>query len=301
MWLANCNPFAIPTARTLFELHQFAMSSGTSATGRSLPVKAVIFDWAGTTVDYGSLAPVRAVMEAFRAVDVPISMEEARGPMGMAKRDHLRTLLKAPRIAAQWQKTHGAVPGERDVDRLYASFLPLQKRLLADFASLIPGCLEAVSTLQAKGLRIGSTTGYTRELMEELAPLAARQGFAPEAIITASDVRAGRPAPWMCLECARRLDVFPPASIIVVDDTAVGIEAGRNAGMWAVAVVQSGNLIGLSLEEFRRLPLAEQISRSSAAREQLLAAGAHFAIDTIAGLPALLPQIEERLSRGLRP
>ncbi|MGE3639929.1 MAG: phosphonoacetaldehyde hydrolase [Pirellulales bacterium] len=274
------------------------MSLATSASGRPLSLRAVIFDWAGTTVDYGSLAPVRAVMEAFRTEDVPISMAEARGPMGMAKRDHLRTLLRDPGIAARWQKVHGQLAGEADVDRIYANFLPLQMRLLADHAGLIPGCLETVAALRARGLRIGSTTGYTRELMDVLEPLAAQQGFAPEATITASDVNPGRPAPWMCLECARRLDVFPPASIVVVDDTAVGIEAGRNAGMWAVAVVQSGNLVGLTLEEFHQLPPAEQNARRDAARQQLLAAGAHYAINSVADLLAILPQIDEHLASG---
>ena len=30
------------------------------------PVRAVVFDWAGTTVDYGSRAPVAAFAEVFR-------------------------------------------------------------------------------------------------------------------------------------------------------------------------------------------------------------------------------------------
>jgi phosphonoacetaldehyde hydrolase len=277
------------------------MVQALAALRRPLGLKAVIFDWAGTVVDFGSLAPVRAVTEAFHAADVPITAGEARGPMGMAKRDHLGALLKLPRIAARWQQVHGTPPGENDVDKLYESFLPLQQQLLAVHAALIPGCLKTLSALQSKGLQIGSTTGYTRELMDVLAPLAARQGFAPEAIVTASDVPVGRPAPWMCFECAHRMNVFPPASIVVVDDTTVGVEAGLSAGMWSVGVVQSGNLMGLSLDEFAQLDPQEKMVRTSDVRSQLLSAGAHFAIDTVAELPATITQIWERLSSGCRP
>ncbi len=50
-------------------------------------IEAVIFDWAGTTVDYGCFAPVKAFMEAFAHHGVPVTMEETRKPMGMLKRE----------------------------------------------------------------------------------------------------------------------------------------------------------------------------------------------------------------------
>ena len=55
-------------------------------------IKAVIFDWAGTTVDYGCFAPVQAFMETFKAAGVEPTMEETRKPMGMLKIDHIRTM-----------------------------------------------------------------------------------------------------------------------------------------------------------------------------------------------------------------
>jgi phosphonoacetaldehyde hydrolase len=265
------------------------------------PVQAVVFDWAGTTVDFGSRAPVLAVMEAFRRREVPITMEEARGPMGMAKRDHLCAVASLPRVRDRWQTVHGRPPTDDDVDQLYRQFVPLQKEVLAAHADLIPGCRETVEACRARDLRIGSSTGYTRELMDVLVPLARQQGFAPDAVVCADDVAAGRPAPWMNWENARRLNVYPPAAIVVVDDTIVGIEAGRNAGMWAVGVVRSGNLIGLSVEELDRLDRAAQTARYEAARQQLDSSGAHFVIDTVADLPALLDQIDHHLRSGDRP
>ena len=48
----------------------------------------VIFDWAGTTVDYGCFAPVNAFALAFQKFGVTPTVEEIRAPMGMLKRDH---------------------------------------------------------------------------------------------------------------------------------------------------------------------------------------------------------------------
>ena len=187
------------------------------------------------------------------------------------------------------------------MDDLYRRFLPLQRELIAAHATLIPGCREAIAACRARGLKIGSSTGYTRELMDDLLPLAHDQGYDPDVTITADDVSAGRPAPWMCFECARRLNVYPPAAIVVIDDTTVGIEAGRNAGMWTVGVTHSGNLVGLSLEEFSQLDSTARQALCDAANRKLISVGAHFVIDTVVQLPALLAEIDLLLQSGVRP
>ena len=225
------------------------------------PVKAVVLDWAGTTVDFGSRAPVLAVMEAFRRSGVPATMEQARGPMGMAKRDHLRTMLEMPDVRHRWRQVRGQMPSDADVDRLFADFLPLQLEVLADNSQLIPGCREAIAKCRAMRISIGSSTGYTQELMDVLVPLAAKQGYQPDAIVCASDVSPGRPAPWMCFENMRRFGVYPMEAGVKVDDTTVGIEAGLNAGMWTVGIARSGNLVGLSEDELNQLSAAEKSQR----------------------------------------
>jgi phosphonoacetaldehyde hydrolase len=277
------------------------MMESTGQARFSGPLRAVIFDWAGTTLDFGSLAPVRAVIEAFRQRGVAISMEEARRPMGRAKRDHLDALLQMPEIRQRWQLSQGRLPSESDVDELYQGFLPLQRELIAAHAALIPGCQEAVAACRTRGLKVGSTTGYTRELMDDLLPLARRQGYQPDVTITADDVSAGRPAPWMCLECARRLNVYPPAAVVVVDDTTVGIEAGRNAGMWTIGVALSGNLVGLSLDELSQLDSATRRTLGAGAKQRLSSAGAHFVLDTVAELPTLLVSFDALLQGGAGP
>jgi phosphonoacetaldehyde hydrolase len=257
--------------------------------------RAVIFDWAGTTVDYGSRAPTAAVLEIFRRSGVEISAAEARGPMGLAKRDHIAAILSLPRIAAAWQQVHGQSPAEAEVDRLYGEFLPLQKEVLAQHADVIPGVPEILAECRRRGLGIGSTTGYTRALMDVLDPLGRRGGFDPDVVICSDDVARGRPAPWMHFRAAEKLNAFPPSALVAVDDTPVGIEAGRNAGAWTVAVTKSGNSLGLSPAEAAALDPGELQRRIDVATAQFKTLGADYVIESVADLLPVLDEIANRL------
>jgi phosphonoacetaldehyde hydrolase len=146
-------------------------------------INAVIFDWAGTVIDYGSLAPMGPFVETFAEFGVQISIEEARGPMGMAKRPHIATIMALRRVAQAWKKRHGRAPTEADVDAVYAAFVPKNIAVAARYAHLIPGAAEVVAELRNKGIKIGSSTGYTREIMAEILPVAAARGFKPDSLV----------------------------------------------------------------------------------------------------------------------
>jgi phosphonoacetaldehyde hydrolase len=264
-------------------------------------LKAVVFDWAGTTVDYGSRAPMGAFVHVFAQFKVEISIAEARAPMGLPKWDHIKALLEEPAIAARWQKAHGHAPGRGDVDAVYQVFVPLNARVVTDFADLIPGTIEAVADARRRGLKIGSTTGYTRDIMEPLLPLAKAQGYAPDNLVCAGDLAAGRPTPLMMYRCFADLGVWPAEAVVKVDDTVPGIAEGRAAGCWTVGVAMSGNALGLSLEEVKALSHADRQSRRARAVRELEAGGAHYVIDSIADLPPLLDVIEGRLAAGEKP
>lgn len=264
-------------------------------------VKAVVFDWAGTVVDYGSRAPASVFMEIFRRSGVEISVAQAREPMGKAKRDHIATIFAMEDVRQRWTEKHGAAPGESNIDELYENFLPLQKETLSDHCDIIPGALETVAACRERGIKIGGTTGYTRELMEVVLPAAKEQGYSPDVSLAADDVSAGRPAPWLLFEIARRLNIFPMSSFVKVDDTPVGIHAGNNAGAWTVGVTKSGNQLGLSNEEAESLESSELESRLTAANEVFKNAGAHYVIDSVADLLPVLDDIESRLAQGEKP
>lgn len=264
-------------------------------------VKAVIFDWAGTVVDYGSRAPMGAFVETFEQFGVPITIDEARGPMGMAKRPHIAALMALPRVAAAWQAHYGHTPGEADIDAVYDVFVPKNVAVAAHYSDVIPGVADVTARLRADGVRIGSTTGYTREIMAQILPGAAAQGFEADSLVCTGDTPEGRPSPYMIYRTLPQLGVWRARDAIKVDDTEVGIEEGLNGGTWAVGVAVSGNAFGLSEDEVHALAPDEFAQRRAAAVARLRAAGAHYVIDSVADLLPVVGEIETRLARGERP
>ncbi len=264
-------------------------------------LRAVLFDWAGTTVDHGCFAPVAVFVAIFAERGIAVTDAEARAPMGMFKRDHIRAMLDMPSIAGQWRERFGRSATEADIDALYADAIPRQIDAIGQHARLIDGTAQAVERLRAWGMAIGSCTGYTRAMMQALTPLAAEQGYAPDALVCPDDVPAGRPAPWMAFANAMQLGVYPISAWVKVGDTPVDMQEGRNAGMWSVGVAATGSLIGLSAEALAALPAADRAARIASAGDSLRAAGAHLVIDSIAQLDEALAMIEERAVRGERP
>ena len=264
-------------------------------------LKAVVFDWAGTTIDFGSRAPMGAFVEVFRQFGVELTVAEARGPMGLPKWDHIRALGNLPRVAEAWRLAHGADFADADADRIHEIFEPLNARVVTDYAELIPGTVETVDALRGRGMKIGSTTGYTRTIMQPLLPKAAAQGYAPDNLVCAGDLPAGRPTPLMMYKCFLDLAVWPAAAVIKVDDTTPGIDEGMAAGCWTVGLALSGNAVGLSREELAATPAAEVVRLRDQAGAVLRQAGAHFVIDTIADLLPVVDEIEARLKAGETP
>jgi phosphonoacetaldehyde hydrolase len=123
-------------------------------------LKAVILDWAGTAVDFGSRAPVAALQRVFAASGVAITAAEAREDMGVLKKDQIRFIMSRDRVRNQWTQTHGYTPSEADVERIFVEFLPRQTEILAEFSEPIAGVCQTVSEWRRAGLKIGSTTGY---------------------------------------------------------------------------------------------------------------------------------------------
>lgn len=254
--------------------------------------KAAVFDWAGTTVDFGSFAPMGVFVEAFRRFGIETSIEEARGPMGAPKWHHIDAMMKLPSVAQQWTEKYGAAPVNADVDKVYKVFVPMNEEVVADYAELVPGTKETVDWLRGRGMKIGSTTGYTRSIMERVLPLAAAQGYAPDNLVCADDLPEGRPGPLMMYKCFVDLVVYPPSAVIKVDDTEPGISEGVAAGCVTVGVALSGNAVGKTPAELAALSEAEIAPLRATATERLKAAGADHVIDTIADLPALVERLE---------
>lgn len=248
-----------------------------------------------------SRPPPAAFMAAFEGFEAPITVAQARAPMGMAKWTHIKTILNMPTVFEAWAAKHGAKPTDADVDALYDRFLPTQVRVAAEFSDVIPGVPETVAAMRARGIKIGSTSGYPRPVMDVVVPAAAVGGFAPDVVVCAGETPSGRPGPSMALKCLIDLDVHPVEACVKIGDTVVDVEEGLNAGMWSIAVTETGNEVGLSLGEWSLLPAEEKVRLAAAAGDKLARAGAHYVVPSVAAVLLVLDEIEARLRRGERP
>ncbi len=266
-----------------------------------MSIQAVILDWAGTVVDHGSRAPMGAFVRAFGAFGVAITIADARGPMGMAKRDHIRMVGQTPSVAKAWLAAQGRAMSEADIDAVMAVFEPMNVASVTAHADFIPGALDALAELRGRGLRIAATTGYTRPIMDVLAPIAEAGGYAPEFTICAGDLPQGRPSPLMMWHAMARMGIWPSQHVVKVDDTPPGIGEGVAAGTWTVGLALSGNIAGLSAEELSALDEGTRATLRLRAAAELYAAGADAVIDSLAGLPACIATLDARLAAGERP
>jgi phosphonoacetaldehyde hydrolase len=262
------------------------------------PLQAVILDWAGTTVDYGCCAPVVTFVEVFKGWQIAITLPQARAPMGMDKKSHIRTILQMEPVTQQWQEVYGRAWNEDDVEAMFREFEPMQAETVRDYAACIPGTLEAIEDFRDRGLKIGTTTGYSQQVMDVLLPVAEANGYTPDSNVCIDDVPAARPSPFMCYQNAMNLGCYPMAAMVKVGDTIPDIEEGLNAGMWVVAVTKSGNELGLTEQEVADLDEQELEIRLQRASRRLAQAGAHYVVDTIADVPMVLDEIEARVSQG---
>jgi phosphonoacetaldehyde hydrolase len=266
-------------------------------------VKTVILDWSGTTADAYVIAPAVVFVEVFKNQKVEISMEEARGPMGLRKDLHIKALTEEPVIRERWKGVHGRYPDQSDVDRMFADFVPAQLACLPRYTTLLPGVAAVTQRLQARGIKLGSSTGFTRPMVDILEAAAKEQGYVPDASVAGDEVIHGaRPRPFMVYRNLDLLDAWPIESVIKVDDTISGVGEGLNAGCWAVGVARYSNYMNINtLDEEATLSKGEIQRRLEKTRDVLQKAGAHYVIDSIADIEPVIEDVNARLARGEAP
>ena len=244
-------------------------------------IKAVIFDWAGTTVDYGSMAPIKGFIDGFRSIGFDITNEMARKPMGLLKIDHTRA------IAAML----GEPVSEEQILKAYQVFEETLFSNIEQHCDIKEHVLETVGWLRRLGIRIGSTTGYTSAMMEKVLPKAAEQGYSPDFCITPDQTEGGRPYPHMIRCNLAHFGVTDPREAIKVGDTIVDIEEGRNAGCWTVGVIMGSSELGLDRNEVAALSDDELSARKAVVRSVFREARADYIIDDMGELPDIVTHI----------
>lgn len=259
-------------------------------------IQMIVFDWAGTTVDYGSSAPSQVFDRVFSQAGIHLTREEINSSMGMEKKAHIRALLTCPSGDRQWKERYGAAWTEEDVEKLYQTFEATLHDIVAEHSVPIPGVVETVRQLREQGLKIGSTTGYTSQMMEQVLPRAAELGYEADCVVTPEMTGASRPTPFMLYECMRRMNVYPPCAVVKVGDTVVDIQEGKNAGAWSIGILTGSNLLGVSQEEYESMEPDELARRKQEAAERYTQAGADLVIDSIRDLPAAVAELNRRMA-----
>ena len=222
-------------------------------------IKLVVFDWAGTTTDFGSQAPVDVFDRTFRQKGLVFTKDEINAPMGMEKKAHITSMLNTERGRQLWQETYSRSWNEDDIEEVYQCFEANLRTVVAEYAKLIPGVKETVDKLREMGLKIGSTTGYTAEM--------------------------------------RRLNVFPPKLVVKAGDTVMDILEGKNAGAWSVGIIKGSSVVGLSEAEYNALGEAECKELHEKARKIYMEAGADYVIEDITELPEVIAKINAELAK----
>lgn len=238
-------------------------------------IEGIIFDWAGTTVDYGCFALVQAFMEVFRHYGIEPMMAEVRAPMGMLKIDHIRTMLKMERIESCWEKAYGCKPCDDDAQNMYGLFEKKLFSILNQFADPKPGVVKVVNTLKQRGIAIGSTTGYTDKMMEIVAPLAKEKGYAPDVMVTPDAVGGkDRPWPYMIFKNMELLGLKDVRTVVKIGDTVSDIKEEKHAGVITVGVIEGSSELGLTRDEFEALDPGMAKEMCDKVRKIFLEAGA---------------------------
>ncbi len=262
----------------------------------SKSIKAVIFDWAGTMIDFGCMAPVKAFISAFEEKHIHITLEEAREPMGLAKRDHVKAILSGERVENEWIKIYGSLPTESDIDEIYHIVTPKMMLEIENNSEPIKGIIEIIEKLKSQGIKIGSTTGYIDIMMEKIIPAAAAKGLIVDSAINSSDCKEGRPSPFMIFRNMENLGIFDVSEVLKVGDTVADVGEGLNAGVWTAAVVASGNEIGLPQSAFEALDENKKNELLNAAAEKLKIAGANYVMKNMDELFSVIEDINNKLN-----
>ncbi len=268
------------------------------------PVRGVVLDWSGTTVDAYVIAPAVVFVDVFEKHKVPISMEEARLPMGLRKDLHIKAITEMPEIRQRWNKVYGRNPDQNDVENMFKDFVPMQLGCLKKYATLLPETVETVNILRSEfDVRIGHTTGFTKEMVTVLLEEAKKQGYEPDASVAGDEVLHGaRPKPHMVYKNMDLLDINPVQAVVKVDDTVSGCNEGTEAGCWSVGIARWSNYMNVnSLEEAGKLTQEDVEYKLAKTREILEKSGAHYVINRLDELPGVIEEINERLARGESP
>lgn len=195
-------------------------------------IELAVFDMAGTTVDDHGIVYIAlqdAVVETGAAV-APADLQEW---MGADKVTAITALMGLGGQEATDERVAGAFERFREI---------LAQRYAATPPVALPGVEAAIGTLRGRGIKVALTTGFDDDvaypLLESLGwVVGSGSGSTVDAVVTTSDVVQGRPAPYMIHRAMEKTGVHDVRAVLAAGDTAVDVQAARNAGCFSVGVL----------------------------------------------------------------
>ena len=157
--------------------------------------------------------------------------------------------------------------------------------ILHNYAEPKPYVVDTISKLREKNIKIGSTTGYTDEMMSIVVKVAKEKGYSPDCWFSPTSTNnVGRPYPYMIFKNLETLKVSSIKNVMKVGDTISDILEGKNAGVLTVGIIEGSSELALTEEEYNNLTEEERLSKIEEITQRYKEAGADFVIKNISEL-----------------
>ena len=193
-------------------------------------IKLVVFDVAGTIiVDHGEV--MSALRLALQQSGIRIAEGELKSWRGASKREVVRHFVQ--------RQFRGDSSSEEIIETTYTCFRRSLESLYQEHVTAIEGAGPTFSWCQEHGIRIAITTGFYREVSDLILTKAGWSEMF-DANISSSDVRMGRPAPFMIFRAMEAAGVGDVRQVVNVGDTPLDLQAGTRAGVRGVVGVLTG-------------------------------------------------------------
>lgn len=208
------------------------------------PIKLVIFDLSGTTVEDDN-AVAKCLFRAAQEHGLSVTLEEFQRSIGTNK-VHLYQYLIArergePMTIEQLEEKR--FPHlEAEANLLFARYSEIMIQHYETATHAMPGAEEAFEWLHARGIKVATDTGFhadvTAAIMSKLRWQ--ERGLIDLAVHVEHTGGIGRPAPYMIFYAMQQLGIQQVGSVIKVGDTPADLLSGQNAGCAANIAVLSG-------------------------------------------------------------
>ncbi len=244
-------------------------------------IEAVIFDWAGTLIDFGSLATIEAMKKVFLKRGVNISKNIIKVNMGIKKSKHVQKLLDKPVVKRQWIKIFKRNYNGKDVVKISNE---LDQQLLKEVKkhfNIIPNAKKIFKILKKNKIKIATTTGYSTEIFKVIKRKAKKNGLTTDNDVCVDQVKKGRPNPDMCLKNLKKLKINNYNNCIKIDDSLAGITEGKKSNMITVGLSMTGIQLGLKYRDYLKLTKVMRKYHSKKISKDFFSVGSDYVVNDL--------------------